>query len=156
MRSALSPPSKVEEVFALAHFAWAQDGDVEELGEVGTASRAVNGPAPGFDEEVCRLRFDLQGSWRVTEANVGYKLCETYPERLVVPAGVTDEHVRAVASYRAGRRIPAAVWRHPGTGAVLARCSQPEVGIMGWRSELDEKFFEALAQSCHYDQVKGR
>ncbi len=151
LRQALAPPAKTEEVFALAHFAWAQDEAVEEQGDL-----VREYVTPGFDQEVRRLQFDLEGSWRVTEANREYKLCETYPDRLIVPAGVTDEHVKVVAGYRAGKRIPAAVWRHGRTGAVLARCSQPEVGIMGWRSEKDEKFFEALAQSCHYDQVRSQ
>ena len=151
IRQSVSPPAKMEDIFALAHFAWAQEDGAEEYD--GDHVREYS--FPGFDDEVSRLHFDVQGSWRVSEANREYKLCETYPRRLIVPAGITDEHVRVVADYRAGRRIPAAVWRHPRTGAVLARCSQPEVGIMGWRSEKDEKYFEALGQSCHYDQVRG-
>ena len=38
--------------------------------------------------------------------------------------------------------------RHRGNGCVLVRCSQPLVGVLGWRCQEDEKFFHALAQSC--------
>jgi hypothetical protein len=32
-----------------------------------------------------------------------------------------------VGQFRSARRIPAVVWRNTSNGAVLARCSQPEV-----------------------------
>ncbi len=151
LRQAIAPPTKMEDVFALAHFAWAQEENMEEQGVLTT-----DGAVPSIDSEIKRMEFDLEGSWRLTEANRNYKLCSTYPEKLIVPAGVTDDHLKVVAGYRAGRRIPAVVWRHTRSGAVLARCSQPEVGWWGWRSDKDEKYVEALAQSCHYDRTRVR
>lgn len=38
--------------------------------------------------------------------------------------------------------------RHKGSGAVIARCSQPEVGWLGWRSEEDETLLKAITQAC--------
>ena len=37
------------------------------------------------------------------------------------------------------------------TGAVLARCSQPEVGWLGWRSAEDEDLIKAIADASAYD-----
>lgn len=33
-------------------------------------------------------------------------------------------------------------------GAVIARCSQPEVGWLGWRSSEDEELLKAIADAC--------
>jgi hypothetical protein len=41
--------------------------------------------------------------------------------------------------------------RHATNGAVLARCSQPEVGWLGWRSAEDEELIRAIADACAYD-----
>lgn len=42
--------------------------------------------------------------------------------------------------------------RHAGNGAVIARCSQPEVGWLGWRSSEDEDLLKAIADACAYDK----
>merc|ERR1740137_51259 len=41
--------------------------------------------------------------------------------------------------------------RNTANGAVLARCSQPEVGWLGWRSSEDEELVRAVAEACAYD-----
>jgi hypothetical protein len=49
-----------------------------------------------------------------------------------------------VSSYRARARIPAAVWRHPRTGAVMMRSSQPRPGVLGnTRCAADEELIRA-------------
>ena len=45
-----------------------------------------------------------------------------------------------------------ALCRHTGNGAVIARCSQPEVGWLGWRSSADEDLLKAIADACAYDR----
>lgn len=80
-----------------------------------------------FNDEVKRLRFDLHGAWRVSAANLAYQLCPSYPRQLLVPACITDDVLDTVSRFRSSKRIPAVVWRHVGNGAVIARCSQPEV-----------------------------
>nr|CAD7431577.1 unnamed protein product [Timema monikensis] len=42
--------------------------------------------------------------------------------------------------------------RHTGNGAVIARCSQPEVGWLGWRSSEDEDLLKAIADACAFDR----
>lgn len=43
-------------------------------------------------------------------------------------------------------------FRHAKNGAVIARCSQPEVGWLGWRSSEDEDLIKAISQACNFDQ----
>ena len=38
-------------------------------------------------------------------------------------------------------------------GACLARCSQPEVGWLGWRSTNDENLVKAIADACAFDRA---
>lgn len=71
-------------------------------------------------------------SWRITDINSKYVVCPTYPATLVVPASVPDEQLKAVFNFRSRGRIPAITWRHPRNNAVLARCSQPLVGMLPW------------------------
>lgn len=40
-------------------------------------------------------------------------------------------------------------------GAVIARCSQPEVGLLGWRSQEDENLLHALGTACSVDSVSA-
>lgn len=49
-------------------------------------------------------------------------------------------------------RADIALCRHTGNGAVIARCSQPEVGWLGWRSSADENLLKAIADACAYDR----
>ncbi|BBN07682.1 hypothetical protein MPTK1_4g05600 [Marchantia polymorpha subsp. ruderalis] len=83
--------------------------------------------------------------WRISEVNLGYTMCATYPSRLIVPCSVSDEDIQQVMSFRARARIPAVVWRHGGNGAVLARSAQPLVGFLhSTRSPCDEKLLAGL------------
>lgn len=38
--------------------------------------------------------------------------------------------------------------RHPTNGCVIARSSQPLVGLLNWRSAEDEKLLLAISQAC--------
>ncbi|EDV99889.1 GH12561 [Drosophila grimshawi] len=105
-----------------------------------------------FRNEVTRLGFDLKGSWRISTANTDFKLCPSYPQKLLVPCCITDEMLHNIANFRGSRRLPAVVWRHQKSGAILARCSQPEVGWLGWRNYKDEQLLKALADACAFDR----
>ncbi|XP_061998590.1 phosphatidylinositol-3-phosphatase myotubularin-1-like isoform X1 [Rosa rugosa] len=83
--------------------------------------------------------------WRISSVNSSYSLCQSYPFALIVPKSITDEEVLQASSFRARCRLPVVTWCHPRTGAVLARSSQPLVGIMmNMRSNTDEKLVAAL------------
>lgn len=44
------------------------------------------------------------------------------------------------------------VSRHSESGCVLARASQPMVGVLGWRCHEDEQFLKALSTSCKFSE----
>ncbi|KAI9221573.1 protein-tyrosine phosphatase-like protein, partial [Blastocladiella britannica] len=83
------------------------------------------------------------GAIRITEVNIDYGICSTYPRFLAVPATILDSTLRHAAKHRSKGRIPAITYRHP-TGAALARCSQPLVGVAANRSPQDERFIAAI------------
>ncbi|KAI5067482.1 hypothetical protein GOP47_0018010 [Adiantum capillus-veneris] len=88
---------------------------------------------------------DMTQCWRICEANSSFTLSPTYPHLLIVPSSISDEEVQQAAAFRARARLPVVSWRHSENGAVLARSSQPLVGIMlNNRSNADERLVEAL------------
>uniref|UniRef100_A0A1B6M8J2 Myotubularin phosphatase domain-containing protein n=1 Tax=Graphocephala atropunctata TaxID=36148 RepID=A0A1B6M8J2_9HEMI len=151
---ATSPIKNMDYLFAFALYAWAQEEGSEEL-----LSRLSNTTTVDFfNSEVERLQFDVSkgGPWRVSLANKDYRLCGSYPQRLLVPAGIPDQQLDAASKFRSSRRVPAVVWRHRGNGAVIARCSQPEVGWLGWRSSDDEALINAILNACSPDPEKRK
>lgn len=84
-------------------------------------------------------------SWRISDVNFNYTMCPTYPFALLVPKSISDEEVLQASTFRARCRLPVISWCHPETGAVLARSSQPLVGLMmNMRSNADEKLVAAI------------
>lgn len=67
--------------------------------------------------------------FRLSRANVGFKLSPSYPSLLVLPALFPDEELPAVASFRSEQRLPALCWAN--AQASLWRSSQPKVGVSG-------------------------
>ncbi|KAL7109242.1 hypothetical protein ACP275_06G163800 [Erythranthe tilingii] len=83
--------------------------------------------------------------WRISSINSNYAMCPTYPFALLIPNTISDAEIQQACSFRARCRLPAISWCHPRTGAVLARSSQPMVGLMmNMRSNVDEKLVAAL------------
>lgn len=98
------------------------------------------------------LEFSRMGvldnpTWRVSNANATYKLCNTYPQWLVVPAALSDDDLHAVAGFRSGHRLPAMCWADRESGASMWRCSQPKAGVSGSCSQ-DERMLDLIARSC--------
>ncbi|KAF8039145.1 hypothetical protein BT93_B1634 [Corymbia citriodora subsp. variegata] len=92
--------------------------------------------------------------WRISGVNANYTLCQTYPFALIVPKCISDEEILQASNFRARGRLPVITWSHPVTGAVLARSSQPLVGLMmNMRSNTDEKLVAALCSNL--SGVKG-
>ncbi|CAH9113528.1 unnamed protein product [Cuscuta epithymum] len=83
--------------------------------------------------------------WRISSVNFNYSLCSTYPFALLIPKSISDDEIQQACTFRARCRLPVISWCHQGTGAVLARSSQPLVGLMmNLRSNADEKLVAAL------------
>jgi hypothetical protein len=59
--------------------------------------------------------------WRQSNANHHFTLCPSYPQELVVPSKITDQHLSLAANQRSSKRLPVLTWIHPITGAALCR-----------------------------------
>lgn len=140
-------PDKLESLFAFPFYAWTSD-KVMTICESNERLRKVSCNDIDFENEVKRLGFDMSSSWRISEINKDFKLCSSYPRYILVPNTISDEDLLQIATFRSSRRIPVIVWKHQKSGAVIARCSQPEVGWLGWRNNHDEKFLLEISKKC--------
>ncbi|KAK1409665.1 hypothetical protein QVD17_36194 [Tagetes erecta] len=83
--------------------------------------------------------------WRISDVNASYNMCTTYPFALLVPKAIRDTDLLKACTFRARCRLPVISWCDKRTGAVLARSSQPLVGLMmNMRSNADENLVGAL------------
>lgn len=46
--------------------------------------------------------------------------------------------------------------RNQRNGAVLVRCSQPEIGFFNWRNTEDENLMKAFSGACEQNPGKGQ
>uniref|UniRef100_A0A3P8VVZ7 phosphatidylinositol-3,5-bisphosphate 3-phosphatase n=1 Tax=Cynoglossus semilaevis TaxID=244447 RepID=A0A3P8VVZ7_CYNSE len=120
-------------------------GEKEQHGELCRPGEHV---ISWFKNEVERMSFDTQNAWRMSDINSKFRLCPSYPQQLLVPACITDKELENVAAFRSWKRFPAVVYRHISTGAVIARCGQPEVSWWGWRNADDEHLVQSIAKAC--------
>ncbi|KAM6965556.1 phosphatidylinositol-3,5-bisphosphate 3-phosphatase MTMR3 isoform 2-T2 [Aplochiton taeniatus] len=149
--AAVRPPSRLEDLFSFPFHAWCVDvyaGEKEQHGELCRPGEHVTS---WFKNEVERMGFDTQNAWRITDINSKFRLCASYPQQLLVPAWITDKELENVAAFRSWKRFPAVVFRHQSTGAVIARCGQPEVSWWGWRNADDEHLVQSIARACTVD-----
>jgi len=89
----------------------------------------------------------LDSRWRLSKANVGFKISSTYPESFVVPQTVDDTVINGCAKFRSKGRLPVLVWRHKTNQTVICRCAQPLPGLLGKRSDDDEKFIQEIIKA---------
>ncbi|XP_045840074.1 myotubularin-related protein 4 isoform X1 [Meles meles] len=146
---ATARPAKPEDLFAFAYHAWClgltEEDQHTHLCQPGEHIRCRQ------EAELTRMGFDLQNVWRVSHINSNYKLCPSYPQKLLVPVWITDKELENVASFRSWKRIPVVVYRHLRNGAAIARCSQPEISWWGWRNADDEYLVTSIAKACALD-----
>ncbi|XP_061985326.1 phosphatidylinositol-3-phosphatase myotubularin-1-like isoform X2 [Populus nigra] len=115
---------------------------------------------------LCRASMDMidNGSytmsnelWRICNVNSNYIMCPSYPFALIVPKSISDEEVIQASNFRSKGRLPVVSWCHPETGAVLARSSQPLVGLMmNMRSNTDEKLVAELCSQLGDEKKRRR
>lgn len=86
--------------------------------------------------------------WRISFANRNFRLCNSYPKALVVPARLSDEDLFLVANFRSGHRLPAMTWLSRDNGASIWRSSQPKGGVSGSCLQ-DEVMLDIIACSCN-------
>ncbi|XP_062845186.1 myotubularin-related protein 4 isoform X2 [Trichomycterus rosablanca] len=151
LHRALAHPTRLEDLFALAYHAWCLGGCTDDEDQHLHLCRPGDNVRQRMELEVRRMGFDMQNAWRVSDINSNFKLCSSYPQKLLVPVWITDKELESVASFRSWKRIPVVVYRHQKNGAVIARCSQPEISWWGWRNTEDEYLVTSIAKACVLD-----
>lgn len=102
-----------------------------------------------------RQGVDFDGKWRLTDLNINYSLCDTYPRKLVVPSNVSDTMLRHSVKYRSKNRFPVLSYYYKGNGCTITRCAQPLVGIKQNRSIQDERLVLAIFGSNDRTNAKN-
>ena len=109
-------------------------------------SEEVNGSEPDtmsvMEKEYERLNFGTLSStgeklWKLSKVNENFEICTSYPRYIIVPEQMNNETLGTVANFRVSGRLPAIVWRSKQNGRIIARSSQPEVGI--WSSNRSDQ-----------------
>lgn len=113
-------PEQLEQLFAFPFHAWVSESAGSLDQDWYNRLQHSTDYDEDFRREIDRLQFDMKGAWRISNINQEFKLCQSYPRMLIVPACIPDETLQNVASFRSSRRIPAVTWRHS-SGAVIAR-----------------------------------
>src|SRR6218665_2329866 len=62
---------------------------------------------------------NLDSKWRISYANTGFGLCESYPEAVIVPSSISDDALRKAAQFRCLGRFPVLSYFHPSTKRAL-------------------------------------
>eukprot|EP01012_Entosiphon_sulcatum_P065899 TRINITY_DN94926_c0_g1_i1.p1 TRINITY_DN94926_c0_g1~~TRINITY_DN94926_c0_g1_i1.p1 ORF type:complete len:713 (-),score=95.15 TRINITY_DN94926_c0_g1_i1:49-2166(-) len=92
------------------------------------------------------LNSQEAGNFRIFDYNwnaaQGYV---TYPSQIVVPTALPDQTLLDCMAFRSKGRMPAVSWIHARKSGILARASQPLVGLRGANSPQDEIVCSQLA-----------
>lgn len=87
--------------------------------------------------------------WRLTTANFEYRLCDSYPRMVVVPADANDALLRSAASARGKSRLPVLTYYYRTRGSALLRCSQPKSSGGADAAFGDRRYLECCRQAVH-------
>ena len=111
----------------------------------------------GWNKYDYLVEFRRQGvpnkQWIITDLNVDYQLCETYPRHLLVPATASEQVLRASAAFRSKSRLPVLSYFFQANGASICRCSQPLSGPFDTRSEEDKSLLSAILRTREASRV---
>ena len=89
-----------------------------------------------------------QSPWRLSDVNKDYRMCSSYPRKLVVPRQINDKEILQCASFRSEGRIPSLTWGAALHSGSIWRSSQPKVGLQGNQNSSDEKFLNLMAEAA--------
>jgi hypothetical protein len=83
---------------------------------------------------------------RISTLNEDYQFSPTYPSVLLTPTPITDKDFRASGAFRSKNRVITICWRDVSSWKVIARCSQPLVGIRNKTNTCDSTIITALGE----------
>ncbi|XP_028414380.1 uncharacterized protein LOC114537531 [Dendronephthya gigantea] len=73
-------------------------------------------------------RQEVNEHWRLSEMNLTYRTCQSYPKLFYIPAGVEDGILQKCAAFRSKGRLPVLCWFNKTKGNFIMRCAQPRTG----------------------------
>ena len=101
----------------------------------------------GISVEADYTRLKIQESdWCISDLNWQYKLCDTYPQHVVLPKVLTPDEITAAAQERSRERLPSLVWLHPTNKIPLCRAAQPLAGLS--RAPEGDKLMLHMIKAC--------
>uniref|UniRef100_A0A8R1TZY3 phosphatidylinositol-3,5-bisphosphate 3-phosphatase n=1 Tax=Onchocerca volvulus TaxID=6282 RepID=A0A8R1TZY3_ONCVO len=113
----------------------------------------LNTKKRGWDRFDWAVEFARQGigtaddqKWKITDFNIGYKYCDTYPEYLCVPSATTTQILIGSCKFRSRARLPVLTYFHRPNAASISRCAQPLTGFSA-RCVEDEMLMDAIAKT---------
>lgn len=150
--------SCIWDLYSGSHYVFAHIHYDALLRKEGAIAAMLETPTHRFydpEEDYRRLKLLDEENWMRLYDNSDYALFPSYPEAFVIPSALDEYDLRELSAYRSASRIPAVVWRHPYTGALVCRCAQPCAGLSGYVVEADQKLVAALqsATSAYKDSV---
>ncbi|XP_060532058.1 myotubularin-related protein 6 [Cylas formicarius] len=114
-----------------------------------------NSPIDDIPKRIGWKFFDLQGAyqrmgvpneqWALTDLNMEYELCDTYPKHLYIPASATKSTLLGSSRFRSKGRLPVLAYLYHNK-ASISRCSQPLSGFSA-RCMEDEKMLNNILRT---------
>ncbi|CAI5450339.1 unnamed protein product [Caenorhabditis angaria] len=83
-------------------------------------------------------------AFRISSVNENFAVCQSYPEKVIVPKGIGDDYLKISATFRDSARFPVLAYFHKQTRSPLFRCSQPLIGPTNRRCKEDETILNSL------------
>lgn len=100
-----------------------------------------------FDIKSEYARMGLPNNeWCCSHINKDYKVCDTYPSVLYLPASASNPVLIGSSRFRSRGRLPALSYLYKDTKAAICRCSQPLSGFNS-RCQEDESLIQAISKA---------
>jgi len=91
-------------------------------------------------------RLGLPNSkWTISDINLNYEICDTYPKYLVVPAVASQRILSESSKFRSRGRFPVLTYLHSNQAAIC-RCAQPLSGFSN-KSFEDRSLLRAISST---------
>jgi len=85
--------------------------------------------------------------------NSDFRLCATYPSKLIVPKAMSLKQIEACSKFRTKNRLPGLSYYHAATGCSMWRSSQCMTGIMNNRKMEDELMLNEIGKTANNSQT---
>ena len=98
-----------------------------------------------FDLGTECFRMGISEKYKITDENLNYNLCPTYPKYLVIPSNFSVNLLKNVAEFRALNRFPVLTYYYKHNGCCIWRSSQCLAGLTLKSSDMDKKYINEIS-----------